>query len=161
MRYTFKELKDGMINEIPTSSGVYWVLIPEKFCIKYMEETDGPTYGKKGNKMAYTIDKLEKWGAHYFKEDRGGNILYIGKATNLQNRIQQYLDFGYNDEKYLVHEGGRAIWQLENNKDLLITYKKCQDEEKIEAELIDKYIMKYGEKPFANQRRGKKQYRLF
>jgi hypothetical protein len=87
--------------------------MPETFCLKYMKETDGPAYGKKGTKMAYPVHKLEEWGAHYSKADRGGNILYIGKAKNLQNRIQQYLEFGYNDEKYMVHEGGRAIWQLE------------------------------------------------
>lgn len=161
MSYTFKELKTGKINYIPTTSGVYWVSMPETFCMKYREKTDGPEYGKKGKKMAYSISELNEWGKKYLKPNRGGNILYIGKAKNLQKRIRQYFEFGYNDEKYLVHEGGRAIWQLENNKELIVTYKECQNEQKMETELIDKYILEYGEMPFANQRRGLKKYRLF
>lgn len=161
MRYTFNELKDGKIDYIPTVSGVYWVLMPEAFCMKYMEKTDGPIFNKKGKQMAYDICKLVKWGEHYSKPDRGGGILYIGKASNLHDRIKQYYEFGYNDEKHFVHEGGRAIWQLKDNKQLIIMFEECKDEEKIEAELIDKYIMKYGSLPFANQRRGSKKYRLF
>lgn len=161
MRYTFQELRDGKINYIPTASGVYWVLMPETFCMKYMEKTDGPIFNKKGKRMAYDIRELIKWGEHYSKSDRGGGILYIGKACNLHDRIKQYYEFGYNDEKYFVHEGGRAIWQLEDNKKLMVMFEECEDEEKFETELIDQYIIKYGNLPFANQRRGAKKYRLF
>lgn len=161
MNYSFRELKEGKIEKIPASSGVYWVLMPESFYMEYMHETDGPLYGKKGKKMSYDISKLQEWGKHYRQEGHGENILYIGKATNLQNRIKQYFEFGYNDEKHHVHEGGRAIWQLKNNKDLLIAYKECREEEREETELLDKYFLKYGALPFANQKRGLKKYRLF
>lgn len=161
MNYSFEELRNGKIREIPAASGVYWVIMPDSFLMEYMKETDGPMYGKKGKKMVYDLAKLQKRGEHYRRSENGGNILYIGKAKNLRNRLKQYYEFGYNEEGYHVHEGGRAIWQLKNNKKLQIAFKECLEEEKEEAELLDKYILKYGALPFGNMRRGKKKYRLY
>lgn len=161
MTYNFRQLKEGKISEIPNASGIYWVIMPETFVMNYMKETDGPKFGKKGRKMAYEINELYKWGEHYREKGTGDYILYIGKAKNLQNRIRQYYEFGYNDEKHHAHEGGRAIWQLENNKELLIKFQECNDEERTETELLDKYILKYGVLPFANRKRGLKKFRLF
>lgn len=111
--------------------------------------------------MAYDLRKLAELGEHYSKSECGGDILYTGKASNLHDRIKQYYEFWYNDEKHFVHEGGRAIWQLEDNKELIIMFEECEDEEKYETELIEKYILKCGSLPFPNQRRGSKKYRLF
>ena len=161
MNYSFEELRNGKIQEIPVTSGVYWVIMPDSFVMEYMKETDGPVYGKRGNKMAYDLAKLQKKGEHYKKPEHGGNILYIGKATNLRNRLKQYYEFGYNEERHYVHEGGRAIWQLRNNKKLQVAYKECSEAEKEETELIDKYMLEYGALPFGNMRRGNKKYKLF
>lgn len=161
MEYSFRQLRDGKIEEIPSTSGIYWVIMPLDFSMDYLEETEGRKYGKKGRKMSYEVNKLREWGEHYQKYKQEEGILYIGKAKNLQNRIRQYYEFGYNDEKYHVHEGGRAIWQLRNNKELLIRYQECDNEEKVETELIDKYILEYGVRPYANRKRGLKKYRLF
>ena len=161
MEYSFRQLRDGKIEEIPSTSGIYWVIIPLNFSMDYLEQTEGTQYGKKGRKMSYEVNKLREWGQHYQKNKHEEGILYIGKAKNLQNRIRQYYEFGYNDEKHHVHEGGRAIWQLRNNKELLIRYQECVNEEKVETELIDRYILEHGVRPFANMRRGLKKYRLF
>lgn len=81
MKYTFEELRNGKIDDIPNASGVYWVLMPETFCMKYMEKTDGPLYNKAGKQMSYDINKLIKWGEHYSKSDCGG-AYYILVARN-------------------------------------------------------------------------------
>ena len=40
----------------------------------------------------------------------GEQVIYIGKATSLRNRLSQYMKFG--SGKKVGHKGGRYIWQL-------------------------------------------------
>jgi hypothetical protein len=52
------------------------------------------------------------------------------------------------------HRGGRAIWQIENNKDLLIGYFLCNSPESKEKELLKIYKGQYGVLPLANWKIG-------
>ena len=78
--------------------------------------------------------------------------MYIGKAggamNKLHNRIMQYVKHGYGEAKN--HRGGRAIWQIDDNKNLLLGYYVCENPEAEEHRLLVEYFNKYGKLPLAN-----------
>ena len=107
--YTFEELHNGAISEIPATSGVYFVLMPENYRIRIKEETDGFKLTSKGKPSAYSVEKLEKKAKHYGDKDSySSNILYIGKAKDLHRRIEQYVGYRYNGSNLFPHDGGRC-----------------------------------------------------
>lgn len=152
--YTFEELHNGAISEIPATSGVYFVLMPENYKIRIKEETDGFKLTSKGKPSAYAVEKLEKKAKHYGdKNPYSSNILYIGKAKDLHRRIEQYVGYRYNGSNLFPHDGGRAIWQLGNNEKLIVRYLECQANEdcrEMEHNLLSNYKKKHGAYPFAN-----------
>ena len=122
MDISFEELYNGKLKLIPPKSGVYLVIMPSNFKLQINETTEGREIFK-GKNMLYSMEDLNRKAEHYNLPERGGNILYIGKAKNLHNRIKQYVAWGYfnkNNTKSSPHAGGRAIWQLNNNKKLLL-----------------------------------------
>jgi len=54
------------------------------------------------------------------------------------------------------HRGGRYIWQLQDNKDLLMCWrpiiKGVEDPSAMESELLCEFVGTYGRLPFANLR---------
>lgn len=52
--------------------------------------------------------------------DDGTQIVYIGKAKSLNERLKTYMDFGQG--KAVGHWGGRYIWQIDNVKDLVVCW---------------------------------------
>ncbi len=77
------------------------------------------------------------------------DVVYIGKATELQKRLNQYFKFG--NGKNVGHYGGRYIWQLEKPENLLVCWKITnEDPDKVESELIEKFKEIYSKRPFAN-----------
>lgn len=155
--YTFEELYNGAIKQIPNTSGVYFVIIPVNYEIRIKEKTDGFELTSKGKSSSYPIEKLQKKAEHYGeKYPYTSNILYIGKARDLQRRIEQYVGYRYNGPNLFPHDGGRAIWQLENNEKLLLRYMECKEDEDcevIEKQLICTYKERHGAYPFANMRK--------
>lgn len=79
-------------------------------------------------------------------------VLYIGKAggerNRLRQRIKQYVRYGYHEVKN--HRGGRAIWQVNNNKQLLLGYFLCDNPKIKERELLLEFHNKSGTYPVAN-----------
>lgn len=152
--YTFEELFEGAIDKIPSSSGVYFVLMPEKFNLVIKAESDGYKLTSKGTSSSFSVDKLKEKTKHYGNLTKPNNhILYIGKAKDLHRRIEQYVGYRYNIPNLFPHDGGRAIWQLENNEKLLIRYMECKNGEDcrdMEHKLLCAYKEKYGAYPFAN-----------
>lgn len=149
--YTFKELyEQNLHKELPESGGIYRILLPENFEFIIKPTTDAAD-GKHPKSVEKLINKWNKIGIH---DDR---IVYIGKADNLRRRIRQYTKHGYGEAKN--HMGGRAIWQLENNKELLVEIEPCDanvDPEYIESMLLDEYILTHNNTlPFANFKKGK------
>ena len=134
--YTFEELHNGALDEIPSTSGVYFVIMPEHFKLILKSETDG--------------FKIKHYGG---EEKYNNHILYIGKAKDLHRRIEQYVGYRYNVPNLFPHDGGRAIWQLENNEKLLVRYLECKEGEDcrdMEHKLLCRYKEQYGAYPFAN-----------
>ncbi|HSX17752.1 MAG TPA: excinuclease ABC subunit UvrC [Candidatus Saccharimonadales bacterium] len=85
-------------------------------------------------------DKLKKLPVSpgvYFHKDKTGEIIYIGKAANLRNRVRQYFQSSrYRDPKtdMLVSEIADIDWtEVETEVDALF----------LEAELVRRYLPRY------------------
>ena len=149
--FTFRELyEQNLFTELPTCGGIYKILLPEDF-----EFIIKPTTDAVDGKLPKTVEELiAKWNQIENHDDR---IVYIGKAKKLRQRLRQYTKHGYGKAKN--HTGGRTIWQLENNKELLIQIEPCEadvDPEYIESMLLDEYFLAHNNTlPFANFRKGK------
>ena len=50
----------------------------------------------------------------------------------------------------MPHRGGRAIWQLKNNKKLLIEIEPCEKPREKERQFLIEYYEKYNSYPYAN-----------
>tara|TARA_B100000519_G_C14116748_1_gene378445 strand:+ start:159 stop:569 length:411 start_codon:yes stop_codon:yes gene_type:complete len=132
---------------IPNLKGVYSILC-NKENINFLDESLGGHFKGKNP----TVDK------NVLKNNwvDGAGILYIGKAggakssSTLKRRIWQYMQFGCG--KPVGHWGGRLIWQIKENKELLLAYKTLDKIEPriYEKELIGDFIRKFGILPFAN-----------
>lgn len=88
-------------------------------------------------KLAGKLSELPKTPGVYFHKDKDGQVIYIGKAANLRNRVQQYFQNGrIKDPKtdQLVAEIHDIEWiQVETELDALF----------LEAELVRRYLPKY------------------
>ena len=148
---TFEEYKKeldeyGKISSITTESGIYKVHMPQNFELVITSGTDAIKVHR-GKNLLYPVQKLEeKWESIRLLDKEG--ILYVGKAKNLRRRITEFVKYGYEDCK--THRGGLAIWQLKNNKELLIEIIPCGNPREKERQLLIEYHDKYGEYPFAN-----------
>lgn len=147
---SLEDLHDGGFTWIPNEKGIYIVIKPKNIDgIFSLNTTAIAEY--KGKSMLYSIDELLSKFEQSDKE-----ILYIGKAggnaNKLKQRIEQFVKYGYG----LVdnHRGGRAIWQMENNKKLLLGFVECNNPEKKEKELLSEYCQNYGVLPVANRKIG-------
>ena len=118
MRYAINELFDSRCSNVPKTSGVYFVKAPNDFKVEICE-TSVSFESIKNKLLLYNKsllnDKYEK-----LKEKE---ILYIGKANcknGLHERIKQYIMYGYKKSK--IHQGGRAIWQIDKCENLIIEF---------------------------------------
>lgn len=133
---------------IPNENGVYMILFNESTSPIFINPGSGGFFKEKNPNVP--VDTLNKnWLA-------GTPVIYIGKAgsptgsATLNSRLKQYLKFGQGQN--IGHYGGRYIWQIQNNKDLLICWKATPNKEPrvIEKELISNFTKKYHARPFAN-----------
>lgn len=125
------------------------VLKPENLRINILPTTTAITEYK-GESMLYDSNMLN---LKYEKSDK--NILYIGKAggdNRLRGRIRQLVKYGYCEADN--HRGGRAVWQIENNRGLKIGYFTCNSLESKERELLEIYNRNYDVLPLANWQIG-------
>jgi excinuclease ABC subunit C len=88
-------------------------------------------------KLKKKLDKLPKTPGVYFHKNTNGEIIYIGKAANLRNRVKQYFQKSrVRDPKtdLLVAEIADVDWtELETEVDALF----------LEAELVKRYLPRY------------------
>ncbi|OGL35642.1 excinuclease ABC subunit C [Candidatus Saccharibacteria bacterium RIFCSPHIGHO2_12_FULL_47_16b] len=89
------------------------------------------------SKLEKKLSKLPKTPGVYFFKDKTGEIIYIGKAANLGNRVRQYFQASrYRDAKtdQLVAEITDLDWSaVETEVDALF----------LEAELVRRYLPRY------------------
>lgn len=143
--FLIKSLYDYGFSNIPNEKGVYMVLKPKNIGINILPTTTA-IHDYEDKTMLYDTNELN---TKYERTDK--TVLYIGKAggnNKLRGRIRQLVRYGYGEADN--HRGGRAIWQIENNKDLLIGYFVYNSPESKEKQLLEIYKGQYGVLPLAN-----------
>jgi len=131
--------------EVKNEKGVYVVCMPLNFKVNITSNTSATKEHKRRSMLYEKSLLLKKWVPQSV-------ILYFGKAggqsNRLRQRISQYVRYGYDEGNN--HRGGRAIWQLDNSKNLLIGYVADINAGEKESWLIREFEKCYGKKPFAN-----------
>ena len=93
--------------------------------------------GVMNKRLKEKLKILPKTPGVYFHKDKTGEVIYIGKAANLRNRVKQYYQKGrINDPKTdrLIGEIADTDWtELETEVDALF----------LEAELVRRYLPRY------------------
>lgn len=135
--------------------GVYLVLRPknDKNDPLFLSRREGRNFERDHKYRNYEAAKLkERWIP-------GAIVLYIGKAggpsqkKTLKKRLSELVRFGQG--KAAPHKGGRAIWQIPEPQDLLISWRCCmgrEDPADVECCLLKEFKKRYDELPFANWR---------
>lgn len=132
----------------PKTRGVYLVLYTGVNMPEFLAISVGGHF--KGKNPTVPVEELySRW------VDRA-IVINIGKAggdssgATLQSRLRQYMKFGQGEP--IGHWGGRLIWQLKNNRDLIVCWKPTPNEEprKVEKTLIQQFKIVYKRRPFAN-----------
>lgn len=140
------------MSKIPNDKGIYLIIWSNSAKPKFVVQGTGG-YFKSKNPNVLLAELENNWVDNT-------QVIYIGKAggegvkSTLKSRINEYLKFGQG--KAIGHQGGRFIWQIENNQDLIVCWKTLKDDEPsdMEKDLIKDFIAQYGKLPFANLKIG-------
>lgn len=122
--------------------GVYVVLYTHDTRPDFMQVGTGGFF--KDEDPNVSIEELE---ANWID---GEQIIYIGKATSLRDRLSQYMKFGIG--KKIGHKGGRYVWQIKDSANLLVCWKRTDEEPRdVEKKMIAEFKLSHkGRRPFAN-----------
>jgi excinuclease ABC subunit C len=98
---------------------------------------------------ADVLDRIPMEPGVYLFKDAKGNVVYVGKAKQLRNRVRQYFRPG-GDERFFVAAGflGRAVTELET---IVVSSSK-------EALLLENHLIKKHQPRFNVKLRDDKQY---
>lgn len=126
---------------IPNQEGVYHILRLNESKPTFLATGTGGYFKKKNPNVDMKTLELN------WVEDEP--IVYIGKATDLNKRLQQYMQFGCG--KNVGHYGGRYIWQLEDSDELIVCWKRTANSGEVESKMIAEFKKSHnGKRPFAN-----------
>lgn len=126
---------------ITPAAGVYMVLRDGHRSAFAPVGTGGWFKGKDPNVAVEVLER--KW-------IEPADVVYIGKATSLRQRLRQYRDFG--SGKPVGHWGGRYIWQLERAHELRVCWQVGDDPAGAESRSLSAFVDAFGALPFANLR---------
>ena len=142
---TIAELFRTRCDGVPDSAGIYLIERTSDNTPRYITSTGGRFKGKDPNYSREVFESNWVTGAH---------IVYVGKAAGkkgLRRRLNQLIDFGCG--KPTGHRGGRLLWHLEDNQNLLVRWREHPKDEADRAESAAIAIFKkshQGMRPFAN-----------
>ena len=143
----FERLLDPALSRsTPTASGIYVVLLSPPMLGGFTQRSVGGHFKAKDPTVP-----VELLAAKYIDECE---TVYIGRATNLRQRLGQLARFGQGEP--VGHWGGRFMWQLERHNQLRVAWRIEADPSQAEADLLDDFEASYGRLPFANLVRGRK-----
>ncbi len=133
---------------IPQNKGVYLIINSSTSNNDFLTIGTGGFFKTKDPNVSLTV-LSNKWVDNslvVYIGQAGGN----GSSATLKSRIKQYLQFGKG--KPVGHYGGRYIWQLKNNSELIVAWKSLNTENPsaVEQELFRDFLNYYGRLPFAN-----------
>lgn len=142
---TVRELQNTGCKTVSKQKGIYVVLHPHGEKPTFLVRSVGGCY--KGLDPNYPQDFVRMQWVD------GVSILYVGKANGkngLYQRLRQLVQFGMG--KAVAHRGGRLIWHLENNSELIVQWLELpyRDPAQVESELINTFKRIYGKRPYAN-----------
>lgn len=131
------------LNTVPQQPGVYLVLNPTPEKPKWLSKSVGGHF--KGKDPTVNTRYLEQnWV-------KGATTLYVGETQRtLYKRVSELIQFG--SGRPVGHKGGRLIWQLENNDDLLICWLAHNNPIEMKNKILREFKSKYNALPFANLR---------
>lgn len=137
----FVRFGDLAAAEAPQSGGVYVVLRESDVAPVFLDVSTGGHF--KGKDPTVAIAMLaNRWV-------EGCETIYVGKATDLRERLRQYRDFGRG--KPVGHWGGRYVWQLSDAASLVVAWRTSADLPRdVEKALLADFRTRHGRLPFAN-----------
>lgn len=137
--------------EPPREFGAYVILRRSSGPPSFTEKSTAGTYRKD---PTVSIEDL------YGRWVDATPIMYIGAAglspenkTTLRSRLSAYQRYGHGQDR-VPHEGGSRIWQLDDAKDLDVTWKQTPGlpGRLLEDSLLGLFELTHGRLPFANGR---------
>jgi hypothetical protein len=139
---TFQDLAEEL-PKLSQSGGVYVVTHAAGEPPEFLQNHPGGRF--KGKDPTVGSDALE---ANWVD---GAEVVYIGKANNLRQRLRQFMRFGAGAP--IGHWGGRLIWQLAQSAELLVAWRETPGEvpREVESQMIASFGVAYGKPPFANE----------
>jgi excinuclease UvrABC nuclease subunit len=138
-----RELQATECSAVPSEPGVYLVMRDPNNPPDFLEVSVGG-YHQERNPTVPHKRLVEEWVS-------GALVIYIGKADILRKRLRKYMRFG--EGKPVAHHGGRLIWQLGDNQEVLVCWKPVANPSQYENDLIGQFKQQHGGKrPFANLR---------
>src|SRR5512133_2645196 len=81
-----------------------------------------------------TLDELPPEPGCYLMKDRGGEVVYVGKAASLRSRVRQYFDAGGGDDRIFIP----LLDDLLGNVEVIVTRSE-KEAVLLENELIKKH----------------------
>jgi hypothetical protein len=138
---TFEELAK-LLATVPQTGGVYIVVQAAKSQPRFLRSNPGGRF--KGQDPTVAADALK---ANWVE---GAEVVYVGKANNLRQRLRQFVRFG--EGKPIGHWGGRLIWQLGGSAELLVAWRETpgQVPKEVETQMLAEFRKANGKPPFAN-----------
>ncbi len=152
--WTFEEIHNGALKgcQLADRPGVYKVFPPRDFELVFRNDPDATGDSDSIKPVALLTKRWNLIQSSPREDDK--DILYIGTTTGtLRKRVECFAKYGYGEVKN--HRGGYPIWQIKNNKHLLVEIYPCENPKKKETELLDSYIDYYGTEPVGNTAVGK------
>jgi hypothetical protein len=146
----FLPIKGLRSADVPDSAGIYVVLRPDESEPEFLDRN--PTLPRNGVDPTVTAAEL----AEAWLDD--AEVLYIGRTgrpggrRTLKRRLTEFRRHGA--RKTDKHWGGRYIWQLVDEEDLLVAWRVSTGEDAADekTELLADFRETYGAPPFANHK---------
>lgn len=137
--------KKIVLNEVPDKKGIYFVIYKDCNQLKIDQDcfiSKKAGYPTNADKTRYT------------------KVFKAEPKKGLKQRVEQYLQIGKSGHGN--HNGGKAIWQIDNTDNLLVLCYITEDDlnntkkhicsSMIESELLKQFKRNYGTYPLANWR---------
>ena len=135
--------------QVPADPGVYVVIRVTEADPKFLQESRAGWF--KGKDPSVPVSTLESaWVP-------GSSVVYLGKANGgatgrrgLRKRLDEYRRHGAGEP--VGHWGGRYIWQLADNEELVVGWKTTADTDArtLERQMIAEFSSDHTKRPFAN-----------